>query len=663
MIHWEEFHAPVKARRVRGVGSETHAKHVVSEQERRKDLSHAIDELSSLVPEPSSGSREKSRTTKLKLVQNATEYLGRVQDAALTLLEENKKLKETLRQREEQLAAVSASASSLPSATRIFVVLIFMTACLFFSSKSPMSWSTTTDTSTAVQRSILSVAPNQFQSSRPLLYTIFRFVAFLAFLLILIPVLSLPRFISAEKYSLAQKFAASAERSVVSNPPNWTMIMDMRRTVLQMLGHARSDIYFHDIRVVCCIVAQVLRSLLSAFGIGYWIEKLFVCHILKVSHLIELESRALLLASPSSFLEELGSLLTIINNLRLLWRMHSNDSDHDTLLALRKQRSDVISRLNASLSVITPQKRLRFFTLCFLASMIPHDNASLSDWRLVTAILWPVMRGRYDEAINNVHDTISCVHGGTLFAKLVTFGGSVFFCGRRFEEAFIMHASALQLCNTQVTPPAVVVMLLSSMCVSLSFIGCQEDAKHLYKRLIDILEVRKEKRMPLSTQESWLVLATDVIVHHVSDSSCHNDEYYAKLFSLTERLLDVAESDKRITVPVYHSAHMVEVIAVQLLRSLMAANNRESLFVVTRREAILDLFDRLLSLISLWSRSGLSQPMLERLKAWRAYVVNDTATASYHFRQSLLASAPHVILTQEWQVTSDLLRVLCIEAI
>lgn len=102
-------------KRTRGPSEKAHEKHVQNEKKRREDLTLAIEEINALIPATPAAAAVPAappKRTKVTTLQDAAEYLKRLQDVALQLLQENKRLAATL---QEQPVVASVPARSRPA--------------------------------------------------------------------------------------------------------------------------------------------------------------------------------------------------------------------------------------------------------------------------------------------------------------------------------------------------------------------------------------------------------------------------------------------------------------------------------------------------------------------------------------------------------------------
>lgn len=155
LIDWKGKNS-AKGKRVRGSASEAREKHIQREKQRRMDSTALVEELDRIVPatEPS------GKRTKVNALRDAVDYVRRVQDVALALIEENRRLSSALAQ--QPALAPSASAfltSRAPTIGRQDIARLFVAGIfLFWVSLVPLPWAVQTQRDTFSSRHILSVA-------------------------------------------------------------------------------------------------------------------------------------------------------------------------------------------------------------------------------------------------------------------------------------------------------------------------------------------------------------------------------------------------------------------------------------------------------------------------------------------------------------------------
>lgn len=155
LIDWKGKN-PNKGKRVRGSASEAREKHIQREKQRRMDSAALVEELDRIVP----ATDPNGKRTKVNALRDAVDYVRRVQDVALALIEENRRLSSALAQQPAVAPSVSASLTSRAPTigrqdiARLFVAGIF----LFWVSVVPLPWAAPTQHDSFSSRHILSIA-------------------------------------------------------------------------------------------------------------------------------------------------------------------------------------------------------------------------------------------------------------------------------------------------------------------------------------------------------------------------------------------------------------------------------------------------------------------------------------------------------------------------
>lgn len=247
-----------------------------------------------------------------------------------------------------------------------------------------------------------------------------------------------------------------------------------------------------------------------------------------------------------------------------------------------------------------------------------------TDYRDFDALLRAISAGRVREALLSGRSALAAADSEAR-GRVMAIVGMVFYATRRFDAALALHTGVFTI---REPPPAVAVRFLS-FCVAMELLelGHREEALTIVARICDMFALGGNAMMP-----------PDLVVYHTAKAVLTDATDVVTLVAHTKEVC--RHVSKLQVMPIF----VISLSLEHLMERLLAALERtgpasEDLYVISHRSEVEQLCNQLL--ISMeefahWPR--LIEPILQRVRGWRAVTRGDSAAAVYHFDRSLVAA-------------------------
>lgn len=428
LIDWKN-HSRNVPRRIRGLREETHHKHVQAEKKRRDDLASAIDDIGSLVPSATGESALKR--TKVATLQDAKEYFKRVQDVALMLVQENRRLQAAMQ------GQGVAPATGAPTHTRaslqgqeVVRLLVMSGFIMWLFVGVPTPWTSSAPSVSFSTRSVLETetgAPTPLYAffstaaATSLAWAAKTVIVLVAFSVVWICTLlqDMPH-VSAEQLRNAKEHVTAVEMAMEKQ--NNRRLGHMK--TLEALAAVGKSPPTSKLGKAMFLMVQIIRAALNVVRVGLWLERLLV-YICGRQEVTLVEARAYMFAAEQHASASQFVGFTLASASSLLVANASTSARDELALRMGMSYAQASSQANC----------LAFRALLLAEKLLPPSSATTephdySDW---TAFRVMVQQGdNLEQGVDQMLQLMPLLKGPPQSAAMACAGLGLFCMRVRF---------------------------------------------------------------------------------------------------------------------------------------------------------------------------------------------------------------------------------------